>query len=88
MTRRVQRASQATVDAVHNLVGRELARQLKESRKEGKPVSAALLTAALGYLKLTDTRDPAQPKHKKDTLAAVMPDFDALEAGMRPPKDS
>ena len=87
MTRKTQRASQATVDSVHRLVGKELARQLKAAGTSDAPVSAALLTASIAYLKLTGTADPAQPKRKTDTLRGVMPDFDELERGMQvPPK--
>ncbi len=87
MTRPVRRASQATVDNVHRLVGKELARQLKAAGQSGAPLSAALLSSAISYLKLTGTADPAQPR-RKDTLAASMPDFDALDAAMRPPSEA
>ncbi len=80
MARSTSRATQATVDSVHRLVGKELARQLKTDG----PVSAALLATAISYLKLTGTDSAAQPR-RGDALAATMPDMDDLERGMRPP---
>lgn len=72
------------MDKLHRLTAMELSRQLEAARKDGLPVSAALLSSAIAYLKLTDTRDPAQPTRKHDRLARLMPSADELDAGMRP----
>jgi hypothetical protein len=79
MTRPARRASEATLNTVHRLVGRELARQLRKAARGKESASAALLTAAISYLKLTDTREPAPPSRKPDRLAALLPSDDELD---------
>lgn len=81
MPRKSTRASESTVNAVHRLVGKTLAAQLKKAQGSADGVSAALLNAAIAYLKLTETTNPEQPRKRTDALAGVMPDFDRLEFG-------
>lgn len=98
MSRSTTRASQAAVDTLHRLTAQELSRQLKAARKAKEPVSAALLTSSIAFLKLTGTHDPAPPKRQDrlkgvlppedqlgPTCAAPMPSTAELEQGMSPP---
>jgi hypothetical protein len=81
MPRKSTRASESTVNAVHRLVGKTLAAQLKKAQGSAEGVSAALLNSAISYLKLTEATTPHKPRSKVDRLAQAMPDFDQLELG-------
>lgn len=84
MPRSNRRATAATVDSVHRLVGKELGRQLKLAGRAKEPASAALLSAAIAYLKLTGTTDPARLT-PADRLKAALPTLDELDAATKPP---
>ena len=81
-----KRASQSAVDSLHRLTALELSRQLREARKAGQPVSAALLSSAISFLKLTDTRAAEPPRNRPDRLARSLPSPEELERGMQAPE--
>lgn len=83
MPRSNKRASQAKLDSLHRLVATELESQLRHARKAKQPVSAALLSQVIAFLKAAETTAPDTPK-RKDALRRAMPDFDELE-GLLPP---
>lgn len=80
-----KRATQGSVDALHGLVARELGRQLRDARKAGQAVSAALLSSAITFLKLTETTNPAPPRNRPDRLSRDLPSPEELEQGMQAP---
>lgn len=83
MARTNKRASIANVNAVHRLVGKELVRQLRAAARSKEPMSAALLTAGISYLKLTGATDPApSTAPKADRLASSLPSREEMEKGL------
>jgi hypothetical protein len=79
-----KRATQSAVDTLHRLTAQELSRQLREARKAKQPVSAALLSSAISFLKLTETTNPAPPSKRPDRLRGLLPTPEELDAGMHP----
>jgi hypothetical protein len=78
VTRKATRATQATVDSLHRAVAKSLLLEVKRSHRSKEPVSAALLSAAVNFLKLTETAKPADPKKGGKVTTSVggdMPDF-------------
>jgi hypothetical protein len=81
-----KRATQSDVDLLHQLTARALSKQLRTAEKAGEPVSAALLSSAIAFLKLTDTRTAEPPQNRPDRLARSLPSLAELDAGMRTPE--
>jgi hypothetical protein len=80
-----RRASQAAVNSLHRLTALELSRQLRTAQKAGEPVSAALLSSAIAFLKLTETTNP-EPPRKTDRLSRLLPTPEELDSGMTEPR--
>ncbi len=81
-----KRASQSDVDLLHQLTARALSKQLRAAEKAGEPVSAALLSSAIAFLKLTDTRAAEPPQNRPDRLARTLPTPEELDRDMRVPE--
>ena len=79
MSRPTSRASAQALDKLHRLTANELSRQLQAAAKEGAPASAALLTAAISFLKAADVTAPAPPRRRPDRLRGVLPDLGQIE---------
>jgi len=84
----VTKASEDTLDSLHNLVADSLIEEIRSYRchvgEDGKlaPITLppALLAQAIKFLKDNGIDSPVRAKKLADTLAGKMPDFDPEDA--------